>query len=103
MRIVSYCPDNVDYTKCISKRRQELQEETLSNIDCNGAAILTTEDYSSALKVIERHIDPNLLNIQRQKAKIGQCYSLFELWNLCKVKVSIALCTIMLMIWRNEY
>nr|CAI5823742.1 unnamed protein product [Callosobruchus analis] len=76
-----YCPDNGDYPKCIPKRRQELQEERLSNIDCNGAAILMTEDYNSALKVIERHMDPNLLNTFRDSKRQdqGQCYSLFEL------------------------
>lgn len=76
-----FSADAVNYSQCISTRRHELADhQPLLEV-----GVPTASDYQTALKVLEFHVNSNILtefkNTRGQKKKVDN--SLYDLWKIC--------------------
>ncbi|XP_063242365.1 uncharacterized protein LOC134542216 [Bacillus rossius redtenbacheri] len=81
-------PENVDYTKCISHRRQELKKERCQE----EQTVPTKNDFKIAVKVIEYLIGPNkteqFLQTEENTSLPVSNSSLFKVWKACREQVN---------------
>lgn len=70
-------PDAVDYSKCISYRKEQIKTE------------ITNEDYTATIKVIEHVIGQKNINkfYEYRAKKLKLNHDLFKLWKTCKNKI----------------
>lgn len=77
-------PSAVNYSKCISNRRKEMQKTQVDETNVNNG--LNSTDYKSALKVLENHMDTHLLEQFTHLKNTGgaSTSTMFHIWSLCK-------------------
>ncbi|KAG5876362.1 hypothetical protein JTB14_024965 [Gonioctena quinquepunctata] len=80
--VFPFNPSAVDYSKCISNRREEIREFEVERINANS---LNSTDYKCALKVLEYHMDaPSLEQFTNSRDTGGASTStLLNIWSLC--------------------
>lgn len=78
--IFPFTADAVDYSQCISKRREEQKKKSCKD------SIIDTSEYQTALKVMEHHLDLNLLLTFKNSTIRNETTDspLFKIWKLIK-------------------
>lgn len=84
-------PNAVDYNKCISKRREDIQREHNPEEELNDNRP-TTEEYMIAKKVIEYEMGTQKIEVFKNELKNNTLsislddMNLFEIWKVCDLK-----------------
>lgn len=75
--IYPFNPDSVDYSKCISHRQEEIEND------------ISTNDYKITVDVIEKILHKNILDKYKEYRRRNKTCksSLFKFWNKCKNKL----------------